>query len=50
MKNELIVAQKKGKPQTGAALKLQAILDRVGLPTLIERFFVPPNTPEISKS
>lgn len=50
MKNELIVAQKKGKPQTGAALKLQAILDRVGLPTLSERFFVPPNTPEIAKS
>jgi hypothetical protein len=41
MKNELIVAHRKGKPQASAAQKLQAILDRVGLPALSERFFVP---------
>ena len=41
MKNELIIAQRKGKPQASAAQKLQAILERIGLPALSERFFVP---------
>lgn len=41
LKNELIIAQRKGKPQTMAAKKLQAILERVGLPTLSTRFFLP---------
>lgn len=49
MKNELIVAHKKGKPQASAASKLQAILDRVGLPALSERFFVPGAMPAASK-
>jgi len=41
MKNELIIATRKGKPQQKQARKLQAMLDRVGLPALRERFFVP---------
>ena len=41
LKNELIIAQRKGKPQAMAAKKLQAILERVGLPTLSTRFFLP---------
>lgn len=41
MKNELILAERKGKPQRHAAQRLTAILDRVGLPALRERFFVP---------
>ena len=41
LKNELIIAQRKGKPQAVAAKKLQAILERVGLPTLSTRFFQP---------
>lgn len=41
MKNELILAERKGKPQRQAALKLEAILDRIGLPALKERFFSP---------
>ena len=41
LKNELIIAQRKGKPQAMAAQKLQAILERVGLPTLRTRFFLP---------
>ncbi len=41
MKNELIMAHRKGKPQASAAHKLQAILERIGLPALSERFFVP---------
>ncbi len=41
MKNELIIAKRKGKPQAKAAQKLVAILDRVGLPALGSRFFLP---------
>ncbi|UOD49294.1 class I SAM-dependent methyltransferase [Orrella daihaiensis] len=41
LKNELIIAKRKGKPQQKSALKLQQMLDRVGLPALADRFFVP---------
>ena len=41
LKNELIIATRKGKPQVKPARKLQEILQRVGLPTLNDRFFVP---------
>jgi hypothetical protein len=41
LKNELIIATRKGKPQAKPAQKLQAIIDRVGLPALSERFFLP---------
>jgi len=41
LKNELIIAQRKGKPQAMAAKKLLAILERVGLPALSTRFFLP---------
>jgi len=41
LKNELIIAQRKGKPQAMAAKKLMAILERVGLPALSTRFFLP---------
>lgn len=41
MKNELIIAKRKGKPQQKPALKLQQMLERVGLPALTDRFFVP---------
>lgn len=41
MKNELIIARRKGKPQASAALKLKSILQRVGLPALQARFYVP---------
>jgi len=41
LKNELIIAERKGKPQPLAAKKLQGILERVGLPSLGERFFLP---------
>ena len=41
MKNELILATLKGPPQQRAAMRLQGILDRLGLDALRERFFVP---------
>jgi len=41
MKNELILATRKGSPQKRAALRLQEILDRLGLDGLRERFYVP---------
>ncbi len=41
MKNELIIAKRKGKPQRKPAEKLQQMLARIGLPALGERFFVP---------
>ena len=41
MKNELIIATRKGKPQRAAGQKLTAILDRVGLPQLAQRFYLP---------
>lgn len=42
MKNELILATRKGSPQKRAALRLQEILDRLGLDGLRDRFFIPP--------
>jgi hypothetical protein len=41
MKNELIIAKRKGKPQRKPAEKLHQMLARIGLPALGERFFVP---------
>lgn len=41
MKNELVIARRKGQPQRKPAQKLQQILERIGLPALGERFFVP---------
>lgn len=41
LKNELIIATRKGKPQRQPAEKLAAIVERVGLPALRERFFLP---------
>ncbi len=41
MKNELILAERKGPPQKRSALRLLEILDRLGLDALRERFFVP---------
>ncbi|MCD8503578.1 MAG: SAM-dependent methyltransferase [Burkholderiaceae bacterium] len=41
IKNELIIAKRKGKPQSKPALKLRQMLDRVGLPALADRFFLP---------
>ena len=41
MKNELILATRKGSPQRRAAMRLQEILDRLGLNDLRERFYVP---------
>jgi predicted ABC-type transport system involved in lysophospholipase L1 biosynthesis ATPase subunit len=41
MKNELLIAKRKGDPQRKSAQKLLAILDRVGLPTLRNRFHLP---------
>lgn len=39
MKNELIIAEHKGPPKADAIERLQAILDRLGLNELRERFF-----------
>jgi predicted ABC-type transport system involved in lysophospholipase L1 biosynthesis ATPase subunit len=41
MKNELLIAKRKGGPQRKSAQKLLAILDRVGLPALRNRFHLP---------
>lgn len=41
LKNELVIATLKGKPQVKPARKLQAIIERVGLPALSQRFFLP---------
>jgi len=41
MKNELIIAQRKGKPQRQPAQRLNAILERIGLSALKQRFQVP---------
>ena len=41
MKNELIIASRKGKPQPMAAKKLVALLERIGLPELESRYFLP---------
>lgn len=42
MKNELIIAEHQGPPKQDAIDRLQAILDRLGLDALRERFFLPP--------
>ena len=47
MKNELIIAQRKGAPQRQAACRLNAIVERIGLPALRERFFVPSFDPPL---
>ncbi len=39
MKNELIIAEHKGPPKADAVQRLEAILDRLGLDELRERFF-----------
>ena len=41
MKNELIIAEHKGPPKADAIERLQAILERLGLEELRERFFLP---------
>lgn len=41
MKNELLIAQRKGPPKPHTIARLQALLDRLGLEELRERFFVP---------
>ena len=41
MKNELIVASRKGTPKPAAIKRLNDLIDRVGLPALKERFFAP---------
>lgn len=41
LKNELILAQRKGSPQRQAIDRLESLLDRIGLPALKERFFAP---------
>ena len=41
MKNELILAELQGPPKQEAIERLQAILDRLGLEALRERFFLP---------
>lgn len=41
MKNELIVASRKGPPRLAAIKRLNDLIDRVGLPALKERFFAP---------
>jgi len=45
MKNELIIATRKGKSQPMAAQKLMALLERIGLPELQARYFLP-DTPK----
>jgi hypothetical protein len=41
MKNELLIAQRKGPPKPHTIARLEALLDRLGLEELRERFFVP---------
>lgn len=41
MKNELIIAEYKGKPVRRAARRLNEVLDSVGLDTMKRRFFIP---------
>jgi hypothetical protein len=41
MKNELIIAERKGPIKPVAAERLRAVLERIGLVELQERFFVP---------
>jgi hypothetical protein len=41
MKNELLIAQRKGPPKPHTIARLSALLERLGLEELKERFFVP---------
>jgi len=41
MKNELLIAQRKGPPKPHTIARLEALLERLGLDELKERFFVP---------
>ena len=41
LKNELIIAEQKGPPKPHTIARLQALLERLGLQELNERFFVP---------
>jgi len=41
MKNELLIAQRKGPPKPHTIARLQSLLERLGLEELKERFFVP---------
>lgn len=41
MKNELLIAQRKGPPKPHSIARLEALLERLGLQELKERFFVP---------
>ena len=41
MKNELLIAQRKGLPKPRTIARLEALLERLGLEELKERFFVP---------
>ena len=45
LKNELIIAEHKGPPKPHTIARLEALLDRLGLQELTERFFVPSLTP-----
>ncbi|CAN1489265.1 Methyltransferase domain containing protein [Burkholderiaceae bacterium] len=42
MKNELLIAQRKGPPKPHTIARLEALLERLGLDELKERFFTPP--------
>jgi hypothetical protein len=41
MKNELLIAQRKGPPKPHTIARLEALLERLGLDELKERFFTP---------
>ena len=41
MKNELLIAQRKGPPKPHTIARLEALLERLGLDALKERFFTP---------
>lgn len=45
MKNELIIAQRKGPPKPHTVARLEALLERLGLKELKDRFFIP-DTPD----
>jgi hypothetical protein len=45
LKNELIIAEHRGPPKPHTIARLEALLDRLGLQELTERFFVPSMAP-----
>ena len=45
LKNELIIAEHKGPAKPHTIARLQALLERLGLQELTERFFIPSLTP-----